>query len=149
MSGLIDLYLYSIDSGKLRFLLFHRAKGKIYQNQWRMIGGKQEESETHWQAALRELKEETGLTPNRFWTIPSLNHFYEPKTDQIRLIPAFAAEISMSSEILLDDEHSQYRWIEVDQISEYIQWPEQQRLLELVSAIVQRNEILPEWQILF
>jgi len=113
-----------------------------------MVGGKRESNETAWQAALREMKEETGLVPIDFWVLPSVNHFYEHKRDQIHLIPAFAAEIPFDSEILLDSEHSDYNWIDPEETETYLNWPEQVRLLHLLSGILNNGSILPEWRIL-
>ena len=74
----VDVYPYRLDENHLpEFLLVRRAAGLVYAGQWRMIGGKVDAGETAWQAALRELREETGLTPTRFWSLPSVNHFYE------------------------------------------------------------------------
>ena len=149
MTGLIDLYVYSLTEDEIKFLLFKRAKGKIYQSQWRMIGGKREANETYWQTALREMREETGLTPEDFWTVPSLNHFYEHKTDQIHMIPAFAARISADAHILLNDEHSEYCWMHPEQAVQSTNWPEQRRLMNLIEQIACREGILPEWRIKF
>ena len=144
---LIDLYPYKIINQEPRFLLFKRAQGHIYQGQWRMIGGKVEAGETYWQAALRELDEETGLSPSLFWTMPSVNQFYEHKTDTILTIPAFAAEIRENEEIVLDSEHSKFDWFPVQKAVDVIIWPEQRRLLELVHHIVTSNQILDDWLI--
>ena len=144
---LIDLYPYKILDHEPRFLLFKRAQGHIYQGQWRMIGGKVETGETYWQAALRELKEETGLTSSMLWTVPSVNQFYEHKTDKIFTIPAFAAEIHEDEEIVLDSEHSKFNWFSVQKAVEVIIWPEQRRLLKLVYQIVTSNQILDDWLI--
>ncbi len=144
---LIDLYPYKIINQEPRFLLFKRAQGHIYQGQWRMIGGKVEAGETYWQAALRELDEETGLSPSLFWTVPSVNQFYEHKTDTILTIPAFAAEIRENEEIVLDSEHSKFDWFPVQKAVDVIIWPEQRRLLELVHHIVTSNQILDDWLI--
>lgn len=144
---LIDLYPYKIKNQEPQFLLFKRAKGHIYQGQWRMIGGKVEAGETYWQAALRELDEETGLSPSLFWTVPSVNQFYEHKTDKILTIPAFAAEIHENEEIVLDSEHSKFDWFSVQKAVDAIIWPEQRRLLELVHHIVTSNQILDDWLI--
>lgn len=147
MNQLIDLYIYSWESDRLKILLFKRADGKIYQNQWRMVGGKKEGDETSWQAALREMKEETGLEPAEFWVLPSINHFYEHKKDKIHLIPAFAAKIPFNSIIQLNSEHSEYKWVYPEEASHYLQWPEQNRLISLLSTIVLHDNILPEWRI--
>lgn len=142
---LIDLYPYKVENGSIRFLLFRRAKGKLYEDQWRMIGGKVEQGETYWQAALRELKEETELEPVSLWTIPSVNQFYEHSTDKILTIPAFAAEIDSADTIQLDDEHRSYQWIQSEEASKYIQWPEQIRLIELTNQLITSNKILNDW----
>jgi dihydroneopterin triphosphate diphosphatase len=144
---LIDLYPYKITNQQPRFLLFKRAEGHIYEGQWRMIGGKVETGETYWQAALRELDEETGISPSLFWTVPSVNQFYEHKTDTILTIPAFAAEISENEEIVLDSEHSKFDWFPVQKAVDVIIWPEQRRLLKLVHHIVTSNQILDDWLI--
>lgn len=147
MKKLIDLYPYKIVKGKVQFLVLKRSTKKIYAGQWRMIGGKVQQKETYWEAGLRELKEESGLTPSKLWTIPSINQFYEHKTDLIHSIPAFAAEIPEKTDITLDDEHTDFKWISARNVAEYLKWPEQQRLMKLVDEILTNDtqEILPEW----
>lgn len=143
---LIDVYPYRINGKNVEFLILKRSSKKIYANQWRMVGGKVEDGETFWQAALRELNEEISEKPSSFWTVPSVNSFYEHKTDTIHQIPAFAAKIEWTDErIKLDDEHSGYLWVKADQINEYIHWPEQKRLIRLINDILINHQILPEW----
>lgn len=146
MLKLIDLYVYRVtDNSRLSVLLLKRSGRKIYSGQWRMIGGKAEADEPRWRAALRELKEETGLTPDLFWSVPTLNHFYEHQTDQIHLIPAFAASVGGEVEIRLDDEHETFRWVDISEISAYIFWPEQKRIIQCIEEIVMNQKILKEW----
>jgi dATP pyrophosphohydrolase len=143
---LIDLYPYRFkNDNEVEFLLLKRAEGEKYDGQWRMIGGKVEEGEAHWEAALRELDEETGLKPANFWALPSLNKFYEWNTDEILLIPAFAAEINRNDSIVLDKEHSTSKWFDIDEATDLISWPEQRRLLKLLHKIVTSNQILDDW----
>jgi dATP pyrophosphohydrolase len=144
---LIDLYPYKVVDNEVSFLLFRRAKGKIYEEQWRMVGGKVMPQETYWQAALRELKEETNLVPKIFWTIPSINQFYEYSSDTILSIPAFAAEIHPDETIRLDAEHTEFKWIQSEDASTYIQWPEQIRLIELTNRLITSNKILDDWRV--
>lgn len=147
MKKLIDVYPYRLKNRTPYFLIFKRSSEKIYGNQWRMVGGKVKEGESSWEAALRELEEETGLVPAKFWAIPSINQFYEPKTDAIHSIPAFAAELDVNANIRLDDEHSGFKWVRIDEAELYIKWPEQRRLMQLTHDILtdQYLEILPEW----
>lgn len=143
---LIDLYPYRFNKDNLvEFLLLKRAEGEKYDGQWRMIGGKVDDGEAYWEAALRELDEETGLKPTKFWALPSLNKFYEWNTDEILLIPAFAAEINRTDSIVLDKEHSISKWFDIDEATDLISWPEQRRLLILLHEIVTSNQILDDW----
>lgn len=149
MKKLIDVYPYRLKNGYPEFLILKRSVGKIYADQWRMIGGKVKEGEKYYEAALREIKEETGLKPITFWTIPSVNQFYEADSDQVHSIPAFAAELNYEAEIILDDEHSEYKWMNIEGILPYIKWPEQRRLMNMVYEIItgEFSEILPQWLI--
>lgn len=145
MSRLVDIYPYYKDKNKPKLLIFKRAKGAMYSGQWRMIGGKVNKGEKATEAALRELKEETNLEPTLFWVLPSINQFYDHTTDTIKQIPAFAAEVNPNIEILLNHEHSDYTWISAEDLNEYILWPEQKRLMNLLSNIVTNNQIIEEW----
>ncbi len=147
MKRLIDVYVYRLKKGKPEFLLLLRSSKKIYAHQWRMIGGKVEQGEKYWEAALRELKEETALIPEKFWVIPSLNSFYEASSDQIHQIPAFAVEIDIKALPELNEEHTDYTWISIEELDSYLNWPEQKRLIRLTNNLVVNDQILPEWLI--
>lgn len=145
MDRLVDVYPYRKRNDEVLFLIFKRAEDVIYAGQWRMIGGKAQGKETYPEAALREMKEETGIIPESFWTLPSLNQFYDHYNDCICQIPAFAAQIGSGSDIILNHEHINQKWISQEEIDDYIQWPEQKRLMNLLANIVQQNQIIDEW----
>jgi dATP pyrophosphohydrolase len=147
MFHLVDVYPYRLTNGLHQFLLLKRSAGKEYSGQWRMVGGKIQQGETAWQCALRELREETGASPKTFWSVPSLNHFYDHKNDEIELIPAFAAELSRNHTIKLDAEHSSYQWIDYENIGNYVHWPEQMRLISVIHSILKSREPLDDWMI--
>lgn len=136
----VDVYPYRKIDDSPEFLLLRRASDVLYAGQWRMVGGKIEQNETAWEAALREVQEETGRTPVRFWALPSLNTFYEWQADRINLIPAFAA--ALPDDPVLDDEHTSFRWLPPSEAAEQLRWPEQQRLLRLADRLL-RDGIPP------
>ena len=142
---MIDLYPYRIGDQGLEFLLFKRAPGKIYEGQWRMVGGKAEMGESYWQAARREFLEETQMAMRCFWTVPSVNQFYEYKTDTIYRIPVFGAEVAAHEEPVLNEEHTEYRWVCLEELGAWVNWPEQLRLMGLIHNLAQKGKILPEW----
>jgi len=133
----VDVYPYRMRGDALELLLLRRACKASYAGAWRMVGGKIETDETAWQAALRELREETALTPERFWAIPSLNRFYEWQHDRVNLIPAFAAEVE--GRPVLNHEHDAFAWFGADAAVERLQWPEQQRLVRLLCTMLDRG----------
>ena len=145
MPRLVDVYGYRKRQKNIELLILKRASDVIYAGQWRMIGGKVKSGEKAFEAALREFREETKVNAQTFWTIPSINRFYDIHSDQIHQIPAFAAEINPASSISLNHEHVEYKWIEKQDISHYIHWPEQQRLMHLLISVITENKLLNEW----
>lgn len=141
----IDVYPYRLNEGRTEFLLLHRAPEVYCAGQWRMVGGKVERDETAWQAGLRELFEETGCRPVRFWSVPSLNHFYDPSRNRIMLIPVFAAELAPDAAVKLNEEHDQWCWVEGNRANQQPVWPEQQRLITLIRRILTSDNIPDEW----
>ncbi len=137
----IDVYPYRWRRDTLEFLLLCRSESVEYAGQWRMIGGKIEPGEAAWQAARREVEEETGQPPVTLWSIPSVNHFYEWQHDRVNLIPAFAAELD--ADPVLNCEHSDFAWLSAEDAIDRLRWPEQQRLLRLTGRML-RDGIPPE-----
>ena len=136
----VDVYPYRDRSVNPEFLLLHRAPNTQYAGQWRMVGGKIEAGEAAWEAGLREVKEETGHAPSQFWTVPSVNTFYEWQADRINLIPAFAA--ALPNDPVLDDEHDDFVWLPAQEAARRLAWPEQQRLLRVADQLL-RDGIPP------
>ncbi len=145
MKGLVDVYPYKKVQNEVKFLILKRAPDVQYAYQWRMVGGKVNTGEPFYSAAIRELEEETGLSPNLFWSIPSLNQFYDHNSDSILQIPPFGSEVDTEVSIALNHEHVSWKWISQEEIDTYIQWPEQKRLMKLLADIVISKQILNEW----
>jgi len=142
---LVDVYPYCEEQNRVHHLIFKRSSDVIYSQQWRMIGGKVKDGEKVYEAAEREFKEETALIASSIWTIPSVNSFYEYQSDTVHHIPAFAAEIDSKAKPELNHEYSDWKWITIDKIDHFIVWPEQQRLMKLLTSIIKNNQILEEW----
>jgi len=141
----IDVYPYKRDENEIKFLLCLRKMTKVYGGQWRMIGGKIKENELAWQAALREFKEETQMSPKIFWCVPTLNTYFDFKRNELMQIPAFAIEVDSKSEPILDDEHSECVWIVIDQLDKFPIWPEQERIIRVIHEIISRDQIVNDW----
>ncbi|MEM0962992.1 MAG: NUDIX domain-containing protein [Bacteroidota bacterium] len=138
-SHAVDVYPYR--GGGREWLVVRRATGRSDAGRWRMIGGKIRAEEAAWQAALRELDEETGWRSGyglrQLWTLPSVNAFYEWRRDRVVWAPAFAAEVEGDPE--LDDEHDAWAWLPAEDAAGRLAWPEQARLLRLAASLAGTN----------
>ena len=72
-----------------------------------------EKGEKAWGAAIRELKEETGLDPKRIFVADHVSRFYETHGNRVNLVPVFGIEAD-SDLVLLSSEHSEYKWVGYD-----------------------------------
>ena len=143
ISNLIEAHIFRIKSGELEFLLLKRSPEQYYPNLWQMVTGKIKENETAYQSALREIKEETGLTPEKFWVAPTVNSFYSPDKDYICLLPVFAARVKDECEIKLSKEHTEYKWLNPDEAKQLLAWDGQRKSVDvIVDYVLNRNSFL-------
>ena len=94
-----------------RVLLVLRA-GPALRGAWSYIAGHLEMGESLWQCALRELTEETSLTPVAFYSADRCEQFYDVKDECIQLVPAFVAIVANDAVVHLNREHSAFRWMD-------------------------------------
>jgi dATP pyrophosphohydrolase len=119
------------------FLQLLRSPGEYMGGTWQTIRGGIEPGETAVAAALRELREEAGLTPAEFYRLPSLESFYTVADDTAWHAAAFFALVGRDASIALDHEHTEHRWVPIDRVSETFMWPGERALIEEI-----RDEIL-------
>jgi 8-oxo-dGTP pyrophosphatase MutT (NUDIX family) len=143
ISNLIEAHIFRERNGILEFLLLKRSPEQYYPNLWQMVSGKIKENETAYIAALREIKEETNLTPEKFWVAPTVNTFYTPDKDYICLIPVFAAKVKYDSKIKISKEHTEYKWLSPEEAKNLLAWDGQRKSVDvIVDYILNRNSFL-------
>ena len=94
-----------LSGGKL--LLGRRAAHRSYPDCWDIIGGHVEPGETIEQTLVREVEEETGVTPTQFVRLTSL------RAEGIELHIYRVDVWSGGSPALRGDEHVELRWFSV------------------------------------
>jgi dATP pyrophosphohydrolase len=108
-------------------LLLRRTQ--INAGEWCQIAGKIEPGETAWQAALREMREETGLVPSRLYSADLCEQFYEVGRDSIWLAPIFVAFVEPEVTVTLNEEHSEHCWTSIDRAIDLLPFPGQKTML--------------------
>jgi dATP pyrophosphohydrolase len=111
--------------------MMKRNTGKQYEHLWQGVAGKIEKGETAWQAIIRELKEETGKTPNKIFTADHIASFYNAKEDIIQMVPIFGIEVR-GEEIVLSEEHCDYIWVKFEEALNLLTWKGQKEGLKTV-----------------
>ena len=119
------------------FLQLRRAPDDFMGGAWSTVRGQIEAGETAWQAALRELKEEAGISPAEFYQLDIVDVFYLQGDDTLWHCPGFCAVVSRNVEATLNPEHDAVRWVPRQRINEDFMWPgERAQLAELCREIL-------------
>jgi len=124
-------------------LLLRRSP--VSNGQWCQVAGGIEQGETAWQAALREIKEETGLVPDLFYSGDICEQFYEIDQDAIWIGPVFVGFVSDNQTFVLNDEHTDFQWVTIEEAQNIVPFAGQRRVYEHIKhEFVDRppNELL-------
>lgn len=116
------------EAGETHEVLLLRRNGTL-AGEWCQIAGAIEAGETAWQAALREVEEETGLSPSRFYSADICEQFYEADRDAISLLPVFVGYVPSGATVRLNAEHSDFSWVPFDQAERMVPFAGQRKVL--------------------
>jgi dATP pyrophosphohydrolase len=132
-SSIVEVCVFKFEHDRPWYLLLKRSKDeKIYPGIWQFISGSIEEKEKAFEAALRELKEETGIIPERFWVVPHVSVFYDPSWDSTNLSPMFAAQVKPGVNPTLSAEHTDFGWFLFEEAHQKLVWHSQKEGLTVV-----------------
>lgn len=105
------IVLFRNDSGKNEFLLLNYP-----QRHWDFVKGKVEQGETPHETALRETKEETGISDIEFIDgfEESVEYDFRFKNEDIHKKVIFFLAKTNEEKISLSHEHNDFVWLEYD-----------------------------------
>src|SRR5262245_8219795 len=120
---------FSPDGRSHEFLQLRRAAEDYMGNTWQIVRGGVEPNESYARAALREMREESGLQPMELYRLGSVESFYTAFDDTLWHSVAFCAIVSREATVKLNDEHDDFRWIGRDRIENETMWASERMAL--------------------
>ncbi len=144
VARVVDAYVFRRTESGLKYLLMKRAETKLYEHLWQGVAGKIEPGEEAWEAAIRELKEETGFDPVRIFVADHVSRFYEKHGDRINLVPVFGMEVD-SEDVTLSEEHCEYRWTDFATAKQTLVWNGQKEGITAVNDMVLSDDDRMRW----
>ncbi|MGH7499031.1 MAG: NUDIX hydrolase [Gemmatimonadales bacterium] len=127
---LVDLYVVRGAGASLEFLALRRAPGGRCPGSWEAVHGHIEPEERPPEAAVREMKEETGLVPLRLYNLSRVESFYQHRIDEVALVPVFAAFVTPDAPVQIGPEHDRFKWFRPADARERFAWPREQRAVD-------------------
>lgn len=118
---------YRFIKGELCFCVFRRADFDV----WQFIAGGGEDNEKTIQAALREIKEETGVTAKQLTALQSVafvpaevvaKNLRAHWDKNIFVIPEYSFAFECTADPTLSREHSEYKWLPYDEARKLLKW---------------------------
>jgi len=134
----VEVYVFRRRGRGVQFLVLRRARGRrVLPGVWQPVTGKRRVRERMVAAAMREVREETGLVPVRWWALESATVYPDAERDAIVVVPLFAAEVEARAAVRLSREHDAARWLDRRAAKRAVLWVSQQRGFDAV-----RREVL-------
>ena len=129
----MDLLVLRGAGEALELLCLRRGPHRRSPGSWEAVHGHIDAGETPVETALRELGEETGLTAERLYNLSRVEMFYRHATNQIVLVPVFAAFAGSAAPVRLSDEHDDAEWLRPEAAKARVSWPRVRR--EITDAV--------------
>lgn len=139
VSGVV---LSEID-GEMKLLLLKRVKGDY----WCHVAGRIEGDETGWQAIMRECLEETAIEVGTLYNGQFMDQFYEPHVNVIELIPVFVIYCPPNQAVVLNHEHTEYRWCGLTEAVQLAPFVGQHKVYQHVWRYFVDAKPHPLWQV--
>jgi dATP pyrophosphohydrolase len=138
--SLVDLYVMRGREETLEFLALRRAAGGRCPGSWETVHGHIETDERPYEAALRELGEETGLAALSLYNLSRVESFYQHRIDEVALVPVFAAFVDAAAPVRLGVEHDASEWLPAGEARARFAWPRERRAVDDLVLMLGRGD---------
>jgi 8-oxo-dGTP pyrophosphatase MutT (NUDIX family) len=129
----VDVLVFRGAGDLLQVLCLRRSAEGRSPGSWEAVHGHIDEGETAVATAVRELWEEAGLRAERLYNLSRVESFYRHSTNEVVLVPVFAAFVSLDAEVRLSPEHDAFEWVPPGAARVRMSWPRIRR--EITDAV--------------
>ena len=132
--GVVDVLVIRPYPRGWRVLVLQRSAHTRCPGSWEAVHGRIEPGERPEHAAVREVREETGLAVERLYNV-TVQPFYLHATGTIQVAVVFAAFVG-DGELALSAEHERAEWLGVRAAAQRFAWPREREALAHVRALL-------------
>ena len=140
--GTVDAYLISVRTDGWRILTLQRSTSTRCPLAWESVHGHIEPGEEPEQAAVREVREETGLEVQRLYNV-CVQPFYLHRAQAVELAVVFAAFVEPGARVRLGEEHVRSEWLAPELALERFVWPRERAALRDILILLQSGDAGP------
>lgn len=119
--GVVDVFVFRHVADGLRVLILRRGSGTRCTGAWEVVHGRVEPDERPEDAAVREVREETGYAVERLYNV-ICQPFYLHRIATVQLAVVFVAFVG-HGEFVLGEEHDRAEWVSPDEAATRLSWP--------------------------
>ena len=135
VAGVVDVFIVRPLAAGWRVLVLQRATDTRCPGAWETVHGRIEPGERPEDAAVREVREESGLEIVRLYNV-TVVPFYLHALQTVQLAVVFAAFVGEPGEVTLGPEHAGFEWLTVDEARARFVWPRERASIgEIVSLL--------------
>ena len=124
----VEVYVFRRSRTRAQLLVLRRASGeRLHPGIWQPVTGRRRRIEGPLAAAVREVREETGLEPRRWWGLETATLYVDVRDGQLKILPLLAAEVDPKARVRLSREHDAFEWVSLAEAARRVLWESQRR----------------------
>jgi Tfp pilus assembly pilus retraction ATPase PilT/8-oxo-dGTP pyrophosphatase MutT (NUDIX family) len=135
----VDVYVIRPLPEGWKVLLLRRGGNTRCPGSWETVHGRIEPGERPEQAAVRELREESGLEAARLFNV-SVQPFYMQSFGVVTAAVVFAAFVDEPAEVRTAEEHDGYAWADAADAERRFVWPRSRAALREILTLLRDPE---------
>lgn len=129
-SSHVEVHLFRRRGRRVEWLVLRRAKGRRrLPGVWQPVTGGRRRFESSFGCARREVREETGLEPRRWWALETPTLLYDAGRDVVEVLPLFVAEVRPRDAVRLSSEHDAHAFVSAREAGRRYLWDAQRQAL--------------------